>query len=147
MKTILVKSPSSRSFTLFGDESNFAADIVKANKITVDIYFMSKTHVSLSIQSGPARFKMNYESKFSTDNNITLVTKAEHSYFTGKTTVSKYFKYTKKQNFEVLKKHIESNIEWLLDFLHIRSLVDYDNFIIEIEVPNSIWDATLNLQP
>lgn len=147
MKTILVKSPSSRSFTLFGDESNFAADIVKANKITVDIYFMSKTHVSLSIQSGPARFKMNYESKFSTDNNITLVTKTELSYLTGKTTVSKYFKYTKKQNFEVLKKHIESNIEWLLDFLHIRSLVDYDNFIIEIEVPNSIWDATLNLQP
>ena len=147
MKTILVKSPSSRSFTLFGDESNFAADIVKANKITVDIYFMSKTRVSLSIQSGQTRFKMNYESKFSTDNNITLVTKTELSYLTGKTTVSKYFKYTKKQNFEVLKKHIESNIEWLLDFLHIRSLVDYDNFIIEIEVPNSIWDATLNLQP
>lgn len=146
MKTVFVKPPTSRSFTMFADESNFAADIVKDNKLTVDIYFLSKTHVSLSIQSGPARFKMNYESKFSTDNNITLVTKAEHSYFTGKTTISKYFKYTKKQNLEVLRKHIESSVEYLLTFLHIRSLVDYDNFVIEIEVPNSIWDATLNLQ-
>lgn len=143
MKTIFVRQTPVKSFTLLGKQDSFAKDVLRENEIVVDMHFISKTMISLSVQSGENRYKINYKSEYSEKNNLTLVEKIENNYFTGTRNINYYFKYTKKQNLEVLKNHIESLIEWLLSFLHIRNSVDYDNFLIKIEVPNNIWEKEL----
>lgn len=134
----MIRKPSSNSFTLFAPISLLRDAVVKENKIYFDIHFHTKTRLSISIQGGSATFKVNQHSKYSKANKLKFDTKKGYSMLLGQPTVNEYFKLSKKQNVEVLKKHILSLMDYLLDTLGIRTLVDVDNFEIICHTPQEL---------
>lgn len=134
----MVRKPSSRSFTLFAPISELREAVIKENKIYFDIYFHTKTRLSLSIQGGSASFKVNQHSKYSTENNLKFDTERGYSMLSGQHTVNEYFKLSKKQNVEVLKKHILSLMDYLFDTLAINEVVNKDTFEIICYTPQEL---------
>jgi hypothetical protein len=138
MKLSMVRKPSSRSFTLFAPITELRDAVVKENKIYFDIVFHTKTRLSISIQGGSATFKVNQHSKFSTENNLKFDTEKNFSYFTGQHSVNEYFKLSKKQNVEVLKGHILSLMDYLIETLGIEGQINKDTFEIICYTPHEL---------
>jgi len=138
MKLSFVKKPMTRSFTLGSTSEDLKKNILITHKIFFDVYFLTKTHISLLIQSGEASFRYNAHSDYSRANNLTFVEKREWSYFTGTQSVNQYFKLTKKQNLEVLGKHILSLTEKVLHDLGITAIVDQDILQVRVWIPEKL---------
>jgi len=135
MKLSMVRKPSTRSFTLFAPITELRDAVVKENRIYFDIVFHTKTRLSISIQGGSATFKVNEHSQYSRENNLKFDLEKNFSYFTGQTSENYYFKLSKKQNVEVLKKHILSLMDYLFDTLGIKDSVNKDTFEIICYTP------------
>jgi len=136
-----VDRPFSRTLTLFGKAGELKESIVAYNSIRFIVRHETKTHLSISIISGSVSFKLNEQSPFSEENNLTMITKTEWNYFHGHQSVNHYFKLTKKQNAKVLENHIVSLTEkYIFEAMHLDTLINKDTFIIEIELPDDLRD-------
>jgi len=143
MRLKVVERPFSKSFTLFAPAKNLKDYIVKNNKIKFEVRQETKTHLSLSVIGGSASFRVNEESDYSRKVGLKFVTKTDWNYFMGRQTVNHYFKLTKRQNMEILFDHIESLTRGLiLRDSGIDELVDKDNFIIEVELPDDLLELS-----
>ena len=138
MNISFVKFPDNYCTTLFSKGSDFAKNLVADNKCIVDLCFMTKTHLSIGIRVGNEAFRMNYESAYSKENNLTLVEKTDFSYFTGEHTTNKYFKVTKKQNKQVLKNHIISLMDLVFNHFYIGELINKDTFEVTVWTPKEL---------
>lgn len=139
MRLQIVERPFSETITLFAPAKDLKEYIVKYDKIKFKVRHETKTYLSLSVIGGKASFKVNEESDYSKKLGLKLVTKKEQNYFSGRQSVNHYFKLTKKQNMEILFNHIESLTRGLiLRDSGIDGLVDKNNFIIEVELPDDL---------
>jgi hypothetical protein len=135
-----VPKPDVNSCTLFAPVGEFKNNVLKDNSVRFSVRFETKTYLDFSVQAGQCRFSYNEKSPYSVANNLTLVEKKEWSYFSGRQKVDNYFKRTKKQNLEVMKNHIVSLTEQMLNDFHITELVNLDTFVISIELPQELME-------
>lgn len=134
----MVRKPSTWSSTLCAPISELKDAVIKENKIYLHIMFRTKTRLSITVQGGSAAFTVNQHSEYSKTNNLKFDSERGYNYLTGNITDNGYFKLSKKQNVEVLKKHILSLMDYLLDSLDIRHSVDADNFEIICYTPQEL---------
>jgi len=143
MNLTFVKKPHMEEYTILGaSDDQFAKNIVKDNKVSFNISFKTKTYLYISVFSGRNRFNFNERSDYAMKNNIKFAEKTEMNYFSGQAYRHYYFVYNKKQNKEILEKHLLSLTERLLtNILHINELVNLDTFEINVQVPEKILEA------
>jgi len=141
MKVRYIPVPRVKSHTLFAPVSDLKKNIINSNKVTFSVRYLTKTRLNVSVEAGNSSFKLNEHSKYSRDNNLTLVEKKDWNYFSGSETINHYFKLTKKQNLKEFEKHIVSLTETVLfKDLHLNELIDKENFVIEIEMTNDLLE-------
>jgi len=133
-----LERPSVNQHTLFAPVGEFKNNVLKDNSVRFSVRFQTKTYLDFSVQAGSCRFSYNEKSPYSVANNLTLVEKKEWSYLSGRQKVDRYFKLTKKQNVEVMKNHIVSLTEEMLNDFHITELVNLDTFTLNIELPDEL---------
>ena len=138
MKLEFIPTPNNYSTTMFGGAEEFKKNVLAENSCIVDLCFMTKTYLSISIRSGSVAFGMNDESDYSKKENLTLIKKTEMNYFQGYTTTKYYFKVTKKQNRAVLSEHIISLVYQALCHLYLVTLIDVPTFKVSVWTPKEL---------
>lgn len=139
MRIMIVERPSSYTTTLFSGAGELKDNIIKNNSVRFKVRHHTKTQLSLSVYSGTVSFTINSESEYSKENNLKFVQKIEMNFFAGRQEVHNYLKLSKKQDVSVLLNHIKSlTTGMLFKDLHIEKLIDREDFIIEVELPDDL---------
>lgn len=136
----IVERPLSNSITMFSKAGELKQNIIENNSIRFIVRHETKTHLSVSVQSGPVSFRLNEESDYSTEQELKFVTKKEWNYFSGRETVNHYYKLSKKQSIDKLLNHIKSlTTGMLFKDLHIEELIkNIDTFTVTVELPDDL---------
>ena len=139
----IVERPFSESIILFAPADDLKRSIIETNKIRFKVRHETKTQLTLSVIGGKTAFKVNEESDYSRQAGLKFATKTDWNYFMGRQSTNHYFKLTKKQNMDILFNHIESLTRGLiLRDSHIDTLVDKDNFVIEVEMADDLLELS-----
>lgn len=132
------EEPTNYSFTI-GGTPTLKQDIISDNSFDIRVSRKTKTRLYLNLHKNMNSYSVNYLSTYAKENNLTFDSDTHANYISCGIETHHYFKLTKKQNIDVLKKHILSLSEDIIDnLLHIGDLVNKDTFEVNVYLPSDL---------